>query len=337
MNKPNDLLYHIQYFFQTHLSQVRGLSANTVFAYRDTLRLFLEFVAAFKNKPIKKLSLEDLHADSTLAFLEDIENKRKNSTVTRNLRLAALKTFFSYMITKDTLRVGQYQKIISIPQKRTAKPLMGYLEVQEVEAILNAINQNSSCGQRDYVLLKFLHNTGARAQEVCDLSVGTVQLQNPAWVTITGKGRKIRQVPLWPETSDLLKNHLKNKDVLDKEEAKLFVNSRGEKLTRFGLGHIVRKRIVQAIPKCPSLATKKIGPHSFRHTTGMHLLQAGVDLTVIKSWLGHVDLSTTHTYMEIDLQMKRKALSMCHPVGESKKLQQIITKNQDVISWLKTI
>jgi site-specific recombinase XerD len=336
MNKQNTLLCHVQYFFQTHLSQDRGLSVNTIFAYRDTLRLFLEFVAAFKNKPIKRLALEDLHADATLAFLKNIEDKRKNSPVTRNLRLAALKTFFSYMITKDTLRVGQYQKIISIPQKRAPKPLIGYLEAQEVEAIFNAINQNSTSGQRDYVLLKFLYNTGARAQEVCDLSVRDIQLHNPAWVMITGKGRKTRQVPLWTETSDLLKIHLKNKDVLDKEEANLFVNSRGEKLTRFGIWHIVRTRIVQAIPKCPSLGTRKIGPHSFRHTTGMHLLQAGVDLTVIKSWLGHVNLSTTHGYVEIDLQMKRKALSMCHPIGESKELQKIIKKNHDVISWLKS-
>ena len=337
MNKSNTLLYHVQYFFQTHLTQERGLSANTIFAYRDTLRLFLEFVAAFKSKPITKLALEDLHADAALAFLKDIEDIRKNSAVTRNLRLAALRTFFSYMITKDTLRVGQYQKVISIPLKKAPKLPMGYLEVQEVEAILNAINQDSSCGQRDYALIKLLYNTGARAQEVCDLSVGTLQLQTPAWVTITGKGSKIRQVPLWTETSILLKTYLKNRAILDQAEAKLFVNSRGEKLTRFGIRHIIRTRIAKAIPQCPSLATKKIGPHSFRHTTAMHLLQAGVDLTVIKSWLGHVCLSTTHAYVEIDLEMKRKALSICHPIEDSKGLQQILKKNHDVISWLKAL
>ena len=331
------LLYHVQSFFQTHLSQDRGLSTNTIFAYRDALKLFLEFVAAIKNIPIKRLTLEDLHADSILAFLRDIEDKRKNSTVTRNHRLAALKTFFSFMITKDTLRVGQYQKIISIPQKRAVKPLMGYLEVKEVEAIFNTINQNSSSGQRDYVLLKFLYNTGARAQEVCDLSVGDIQLQNPAWVNITGKGRKTRQVPLWPETSSLLKTYLKNQNILDNSASKPFLNSRGEKLTRFGIRHIVRTRIAQTIPKCPSLATKRITPHTFRHTTAMHMLQAGVDLTVIKSWLGHVSLSTTNAYVEIDLQMKHKALSMCQPIGESKELQQIIKENNDVISWLKLV
>jgi len=337
MNKSNALLSYVQYFFQTHLAQDRGLSANTIFAYRDTLRLFLEFVATLKSKPITKLALEDLHADAVLAFLKEIENVRKNSAVTRNLRLAALRTFFSYMITKDTLRVGQYQKVISIPLKKAPKPLMGYLEVQEVEAVLNAINQDSSCGQRDYALIKFLYNTGARAQEVCDLSVGALQLQAPAWATITDKGRKIRQVPLWTETSILLKTYLKNRAILDQAEAKLFVNSRGEKLTRFGIRHIIQTRIAKAIPQCSSLATKKIGPHTFRHTTAMHLLQAGVDLTVIKSWLGHVCLSTTHAYVEIDLEMKRKALSMCHPIEDSKGLQQILKKNHDVIGWLKSL
>ena len=337
MNKSNTLLSHVQYFFQTHLSQDRGLSPNTVFSYRDTLRLFLEFVAGFKNRPIAKLALEDLDADAALAFLKDIEDKRKNSAVTRNLRLAALRTFFSYMITKDTLRAGQYQKIVSISSKKAHKPLMGYLEVQEVEAILNAINQDSPCGQRDYMLIKLLHNTGARVQEVCDLSVGALQLQPPAWVTITGKGRKIRQVPLWTETSTLLKTYLKNRTILDQSEANLFVNSQGKKLTRFGIWHIIRTIIAKAIPKCPSLVTKKISPHTLRHTTAMHLLQAGVDLTVIKSWLGHVSLSTTHAYVEIDLEMKRKALSMCHPTKDSKGLRQIIKKNQDVISWLKSL
>ena len=337
MNKSNTLLSHVQYFFQTHLTQDRGLSPNTVFSYRDTLRLFLEFAAGFKNRPITKLALEDLDANVALAFLKDIEDKRENSAVTRNLRLAALRTFFSYMITKDILRAGQYQRVISIPFKKAQKPLMGYLEVQEVAAILNAINQDSSCGQRDYALIKLLYNTGARAQEVCDLSVGTLQLQTPAWVTITGKGRKIRQVPLWAETSILLKTYLKNRSIFDQAEAKLFVNSHGEKLTRFGIRHIIQTRIAKAIPKCPSLATKKIGPHTFRHTTAMHMLQAGVDLTVIKSWLGHVCLSTTHAYLEIDLEMKRKALSMCHPIEDSKGLRQILKKNHDVISWLKAL
>jgi site-specific recombinase XerD len=233
--------------------------------------------------------------------------------------------------------VGQYQKIISIPLKRAGKPLMGYLEVKEVKSILDAIDRETASGQRDYVLLKFLYNTGARVQEACDLSVSAFQLQEPYWVIITGKGRKMRLVPLWPETASLLKTYLTNRAILDKPDAKVFVNSRGESLTRFGIRYIIQTRITRAASQCPSLAAKKISPHTFRHTTAMHLLQSGVDLTVIKSWLGHVDLSTTHIYVEIDLEMKRKALSLCHPAEKSKELQQLIKQNHDVISWLKSV
>ncbi|OGX13362.1 MAG: hypothetical protein A2351_08810 [Omnitrophica bacterium RIFOXYB12_FULL_50_7] len=337
MNQSKVLLQYVQHFFQGYLTQTRGLSPNTVLAYRDALKLFLLFVSNFRNKSVSRLVLEDLDADTVLAFLKEIEQQRKNSAVTRNLRLAALKTFFSYLITQDTLRVGQYQKVISIPLKRAAKPLMGYLDVKEIKAILSAINRKTSSGQRDYVLLQFLYNTGARVQEACDLSVGTFQLQDPPWVTITGKGRKIRQVPLWPETASLLKTYLANRAILDKPEAKVFVNSRGESLTRFGIGHIIQTRIAQATSQCPSLAAKKVSPHTFRHTTAMHLLQAGVDLTVIKSWLGHVSLSTTHIYVEIDLEMKRKALSLCRSMGKSAELKRLIKKNHDVISWLSLV
>ena len=337
MNPSKALLHHVQHFFQGYLNQGRGLSPNTVMAYRDALKLFLAFVTTFKSKSVTRLVLEDLDADTVLAFLKEIERIRKNSAVTRNLRLAALKTFFSYLIAQDTMRAGQYQKIISIPLKRAIKPLMGYLEVKEVKTILKSINRETFSGQRDYVLLKFLYNTGARAQEACDLSVSAFQLREQSCVTITGKGRKIRQVPLWPETATLLKSYLTNREIVDKPEAKIFVNSRGESLTRFGIRYIIQTRIAQTIPQCPSLATKKISPHTFRHTTAMHLLQAGVDLTVIKSWLGHVNLSTTHAYVEIDLEMKRKALSLCRPVEKSEALQRIIKQNHDVIRWLESV
>ena len=337
MDQAKEFLCHIQNFFQGFLSQTRGLSPNTILAYRDTLKLFLVFVVQFKRKSVSRLTLEDLDADTVLAFLKEIEHERKNSAVTRNLRLAALRTFFSYLITQDTLRAGQYQKIISIPLKRAAKPLMGYLELSEIKAILNAIDPKTALGQRDYVLLNFLYNTGARVQEACDLPVSAFQLQDPSWVIITGKGRKIRQVPLWPETAALLKTYFANRAILDKPETKVFVNSRGKSLTRFGIWHIIQTRIAQAIPQCPSLAKRKISPHTFRHTTAMHLLQAGVDLTVIKSWLGHVSLSTTHIYVEIDLEMKRKALSLCRPFEKSAELKRLIKQNHDVISWLESV
>ncbi len=337
MNQSTELLRHAQHFFQNYLSRDRGLSPHTILAYRDALKLFLLFSVIFKSKSVSKLALEDLDVDTVLAFLKEIEHTRKNSVVTRNLRLAALKTFFSFLITQNIVRASQYQRIISIPPKKETKPLMGYLEVKEVEIILDSIIKETALGQRDYVLLKFLYNTGSRVQEACDLSVGSFHLQGAPWVVITGKGRKIRQVPLWPQTASLLKSYLTNRGILDNPDAKVFASSRGVSLTRFGIWHIVQKRIRQAASQCPSLAMRKISPHTFRHTSAMHLLQAGVDLTVIKSWLGHVDLSTTHLYVEADLEMKRKALSRCHPMEKSIELHQLIKKNHDVISWLKTV
>jgi len=337
MKKTISLLQHVQDFFQNYLSIHRGLSPNTILAYRDALKLFLEFVSIRKKRSATRLVMEDLCADTVLAFLKEVESTRKNSAVTRNLRLAALKTFFSYMVTQDTLRVGQYQRIIAIPSKRAPKPLMGYLEIHEVKAILNAIERTSQSGERDYVLLNLLYNTGTRVQEICDLTVGNIHLHHPPFVTITGKGRKTRQVPLWLETTRLLESYLANRSMADNPETKLFFNARDEALGRFGIRYILQKRIADAIPQCPSLATKKIGPHTFRHTTAMHLLQAGVDLTLIKSWLGHVNLATTHAYLEIDLEMKRKALSVCHSLGKSNGLRKLLERNKDVISWLESV
>lgn len=337
MRKANKLLQYIQQFFQDYLAAHRGLSPNTIMAYRDALKLFLGFVAQWKNKSTTKLTLDDLTADVVLTFLKDIENTRNNSIGTRNLRLAALRTFFTYLSAQDPFRVGQYQRIIAIQSKRTSKHMVEYLEVHEVKAILNTIDQQTPSGERDYVMLNLLYNTGARVQEICDLRINSLRLGTPSLVTITGKGGKTRQVPLWSETVKLLENYLARRNLLNNPPAHLFLNSRGEPLGRFGIRHIIQKRVAAAISICPSLVNKKISPHMFRHTTAMHLLQAGVDLTVIKTWLGHVNLSTTHSYIEIDLEMKRKALAACGSVVESHNLKQLIRKNEDVIAWLETL
>jgi len=287
--------------------------------------------------PPTKLSLDHLNAEAVLSFLKRCEETQHNGIVTRNLRLSALRTFFTYLITQDPLRAGQYQRVISIPLKQSAHRVMDYLEVNEVKSILNLIDREKPLGRRDYVLLNLLYNTGARVQEVCDLRVGDVQWDSPPLVTITGKRRKTRRIPLWPETVALLKAYMVERNILHKPEEKMFLNARGEPLTRFGIYHMIKVRTHSAILHSPNLARKKIGPHTFRHTTAMHMLQAGVDLTVIKNWLGHVHLATTHAYVEIDLEMKRKALSATIPLADMKQLQSLINKNQDIISWLESL
>jgi site-specific recombinase XerD len=338
MSETKTLLSLVQAFFQDYLAGQRGLSPNTILAYRDALKLFLAFLAGRSGKPAAKLRLEDLKAEQVLAFLEDVEQKRNNCTATRNLRLAALRTFFQYMISEDTVRAGQYQKIVAIPLKRNPRPVMGYLDIAEVQAILNSIDRDTSTGNRDYALFSFMYNTGARVQEVVDATVGVVRFNSPPIVTLTGKGRKTRIVPLWQTTAATLLGHLKRRGIEKQQDARLFVNARGEPLTRFGVRHILRTRIESVAANCTSLVGRRISPHSFRHSTAMHLLQAGVDLTVIQRWLGHVQLATTHGYVEIDLEMKRKALAACTPpVDVDNGLHKILDENRDVIGWLERL
>jgi len=338
MSETKTLLSLVQAFFQDYLAGQRGLSPNTILAYRDALKLFLAFLAGRSGKPAAKLRLEDLKAEQVLAFLEDVEQKRNNCTATRNLRLAALRTFFQYMISEDTVRAGQYQKIVAIPLKRNPRPVMGYLDIAEVQAILNSIDRDTSTGNRDYALFSFMYNTGARVQEVVDATVGVVRFNSPPIVTLTGKSRKTRIVPLWQTTAATLLGHLKRRGIEKQQDARLFVNARGEPLTRFGVRHILRTRIESVAANCTSLVGRRISPHSFRHSTAMHLLQAGVDLTVIQRWLGHVQLATTHGYVEIDLEMKRKALAACTPpVDVDNGLHKILDENRDVIGWLERL
>jgi integrase/recombinase XerD len=337
MKNSKQLLKYVQAFFQQYLSAHRNLSPNTVLSYRDTLKLFLAFVMKQTGKHATNLALEDLQAEVILAFLDDIELTRHNSVASRNLRLAALRTFFRYLVTQDPLHAGQYQRIVAIPLKKRSRQVMEYLEISEVKALLETIDCKSASGRRDYVLLSLLYNTGARVQEICDLRVADLRLDTSPVVTITGKGRKTRHVPLWPETAGLLHNYIKERGISDCSQMKLFVNARGEPLTRFGIRHIIQEKVKQASEKCRSLTYKRISPHTFRHATAMHMLQSGVDLAVIKSWLGHVNLETTHAYVEIDLEMKRKALSTCTVVDNPEKLGHIIEQNKDVISWLESL
>ncbi|MBT7611371.1 MAG: tyrosine-type recombinase/integrase, partial [Bacteriovoracaceae bacterium] len=202
-----------------------------------------------------------------------------------------------------------------------------------LNTILACAEKNGKSGIRDFALLTLLYNTGARVQEVCDLRISNLRLENPPLLTLTGKGKKTRQVPLWKSTQEVLKNYLNITYEIDSTSF-LFTNRSGEKLSRYGIRYILNKYVRLAENIDPSIKDKNIGPHTFRHSTAMHLLQSGVDLNVIKSWLGHVDISTTHGYVEIDLEMKRNALKKCQPNIQS-DLKKFLRKNNNVITWLE--
>ena len=332
MKENKKLLQHVQKFFQEYLRGHRGMSPNTVFAYRDVIKLFLLFLVEHTGRKVAGLSLDHLGADAVLAFLDDIE-ARGNSVATRNLRLSALRTFFGYLAVQDPLRAAQYQRVIAIPQKQWSRPLMGYLEAEEVKAILESIDQAKPLGKRDHTLISLLYNTGARVQEICDLK-GEAVAQSPPLVVVTGKGKED------PAGAPLARNRQPACRLLEgpRSSGKSFFEREGHAADPAGhLRHHQKRRTKAAAGRCPSLAKKKVSPHTFRHATAMCLLRSGAELNVIKSWLGHVHVATTHAYVEIDLEMKRKALAQCTPLTDGNKLEDLIRKNEDIISWLESL
>jgi len=325
----------IQAFFRRHLIGTRGVSPHTLHAYRDAIRGLLRFAAARWKRAVVDLTLDELGRGTVLAFLEHLEQGRGNAVVTRNARLAALHALYRFMAAEDPATLGVCQQVLAIPYKRTPSRPVTCLARAEVEHLLGAISRSTAHGRRDVALLQFLYNTGARAQEVVDVRLPAVRFEAPAQVRLLGKGRKERLCPLWPETIALLRAMLKDRGVRSDADVPLFVNATGRPLTRFGLRHIVRMRVAVAAVSRPTLSKVRITPHTFRHTTALHLLQAGVELNAVRSWLGHASIETTHAYVEVDLQMKRAALDACAP--PQLKSQAPVWNAPDLLTWLEAL
>jgi len=338
MPKTISIASPVKGFFEQHLVSQRGLSSHTVLAYRDTMKLFLNFAVRHCNKPCTDLMIDDLDANLVHSFLDHLERIRNNSVRTRNSRLAAIHAFFRYLATRDPRFIALCQSIIAVPFKRHARFVFEYLEQDEILHIFRYIDLQTLRGRRDDALLRFLYNTGMRAQELVDLDVNHVRFSRPYYVRIHGKGHKERTCPIWLETVNALKIYLENRSVRLTEKAPLFVNSKGQRLSRFGLRYIIGHRVAEAAKTCPSLRTRKITPHTFRHTTAMHLLQSGVDLNMIRSWLGHASIETTHEYVEIDLEMKRKTLQSAEKLlPKTGKQSPSWKRDPNVLEWLSNL
>jgi integrase/recombinase XerD len=298
-------------FFLRHLMVEKGASARTVEAYRDAFRLLLSYIEKRLKKQPVALQLADLTPALLLGFLDSLEKERGNSVRTRNARLAALKSFLRYAAGRDVTSLPVLQPSLAIPVKRYDKPLLGYLSRDELQAVLTSCKRDTWSGERDYVLLSVAYNTGARVSELVGLKLEDVELVQGANVRILGKGRKLRQVPLWKGTAALVRTWL---DRADKHpHAPLFPNRWGRPMSRSAVEKRLRLAVDAATTVCPSLAGRRISPHTLRHTTAMHMLQAGVDVTTLALWLGHADPATTHGYVEADLAMKEKALLKLQP------------------------
>lgn len=307
---PPELPDMIQRFFAIYLSQQRGVSPCTIASYRDTIRLLLTYISDRLARPPERLRLADLNADHLLEFLDHLERVRKNSPRTRNQRRAAICSFLRYVGRQYPESMHLTQRAMAIPSKRFKRRTIDYLTLSEVEALLQAPDSSKWSGRRDRVLFAVLYNTGARVSEIAGALVCDVSLSRPATLRLHGKGRKDRTVPLWRKTALLLRDWIRYQQL--PSNSPLFPNAKGDNLTRSGIAKRLRKAIHLASTTCPSLNAKTVSPHVLRHTTAMHLLQSGVEISVIALWLGHENPSTTHLYMTADLDMKEKALSLLH-------------------------
>jgi len=297
----------LQDFFCRRLITERGASTHTVASYRDTFELLLRFVAKRLGRQPSALAIQDLDAPLVLAFLDNLETERGNSRRTRNARLTAIRSFMRYVSMRAPTALAVAQRVLAIPTKRVDVPVLGHLTRDEIEALLDAPSATTWSGQRDRVLFALLYNTGARVSEVTRLRVADVLLDRECAVLLHGKGRKERAVPLWKSTASALRRWLGRID--QSPDASVFPNRVGTALSRSGVAYRLRLAVESAQVRCPSLATRPISPHTVRHATAMHLLQAGVDLSVIALWLGHESPMTTHRYLEADLSTKEAALA----------------------------
>jgi site-specific recombinase XerD len=307
-NERTELAALVTSFFTRHLAAELNASSHTIRSYRDTFRLFLRHVAAATGRRVAHLTLNDLTPGATLSFLDYLEQERSNAITTRNARLAAVRSFFSYAASQNAAVALLAQKILAIPFKKALGRLLGYLSEEELRAILASPNRSIPKGRRDYLILALLYDTGARVQELLDLCPADFRLDRLPLVRITGKGRKQRIVPLLPATTKLVCDHLAETNRSPTDTSPLLSNYRGEKMTRSGISFLLSHYRQLAAVDMPTLRRAGISPHTFRHTKAMHLLQAGVSPVTIKDLLGHSDLKTLDVYVQADLEMKRRAL-----------------------------
>lgn len=321
-------------FFHQWLGEQRNASRHTILAYRDAWRMFLRFVADRAGHPVAKLTLNHLTATEVIAFLQHVEAARGASIATRNCRLAAVKSFFLFVADREPAAAALCAEVLRVPSKKASKRAICYMEPDEVAAILAEPDQTTLLGQRDHTLLGFLYNTGARIQEALDVCPKHLRLDSPAHVRLFGKGRKERICPLWPETAALVVALLQRQPRNLGEP--IFSNRYGQKLGASGVRFQLRKYIESASKKTPTLSSKRISPHTFRHTTAVHLIAAGVDVTVIRSWLGHAHLDTTNHYAQANLQTKREALEKVASKARPSKPSRW-KRDQDLLTWLDSL
>lgn len=313
MSAPIAFAPLVRAFFTDHLLHQKQVSPETLAAYRDAVRLLLTFLQQHRHISPDQVTLDHLDVPVILAFLDHLETDRHNSSQSRNARLAALRSFFRFVAFRCPDRLDMTTRVLAIPRKKTTRRVVHFLTRAEMEALLTACDHGTWGGRRDHALLLTLYNTGARVSELTGLRRGQVRFGASTIVQLLGKGRKERAVPLWARTGRVLRAWFD--ELGDATPDFAFPSAQGRRLTRHGVAYLLRDAVTRTRPTCPSLTTKRVSPHVIRHSTAMHLLQAGVDLATIALWLGHERLETTHLYLEADLELKERALKQLSPLG----------------------
>jgi len=331
------LLALVESYINEHLRRVRGASAHTVRAYGHALRLFFLFLARRARRSMSNLQLDDITVESVLAFLDDLESTRGNTAGTRNCRLAAVRGLVEHLLRHDISRAKQYQRILSVHAKKARSRTVAYLEPEQVRAILAKPNRSTPTGLRDYALLLFLYNTGARVSEALALTPADIHRATlrPRHIRVLGKGDKERLCPLWPETSSALARLAANRRELS---SPVFRNARGNPLTRDGAAYVLARYVRLAAKDMPTLLRQRVTPHVLRHSCAVALLQAGVDVTVIRDYLGHASIATTSRYLSTNVKMKRDVLNaFWHRAGLVRKPHGRWRPTPDLLSFLSSL
>ena len=323
----------VQAYFGEYLTQQRALSPQTIAAYRDGFVLFLGFAEERLGMAPAAITLADVTPDLIMAFLDHLERQRHNSVRSRNARLAALRSFLKFAGHRDVASLHVIERALGVPVKRFERPMFGYLTRDEVLAIIGEPG-DSWLNQRDHALFLLMYNTGARVSEIIGITVADAVLDpSAACVHLHGKGRKQRSVPLWRSTVKALRAWLHVNPQFE-VTSPLLPNRDGKGMTRSNVAKRLSLAVSAAAVQYPHLMQQRVSPHTIRHTTAMHLLQAGVDITVIALWLGHESPVTTHQYVEADLAMKERALARLHEPDA--KIQRYRAPDS-LLNFLKTL
>jgi site-specific recombinase XerD len=338
--KPTDFSKSLTDFLSLYLPGEKGASSNTIHAYKDTFILFLKYMQDEKYINANKLILNDIKQESIIEFLDWLQKERRCSNSTRNARLAAIHAFFRYLQYRNPINLHEWQRILAIPIKRTEKPVVNYMSLDGIKLLLEQPCQSTPKGKRDLALLSLLYDSGARVQEIIDLTPSSINLNRPYTVKLSGKGNKSRIVPLMENQIRILTDYMESCKLTEVYTGKypLFFNGRRERFSRMGITLILKKYANKARSKDHALIPQNVTPHVLRHSKAMHLLQSGVNLIYIRDFLGHTSITTTEIYARIDSKYKREALEKVYIDVTNRKNgdTSLWYEDTELMEWLKS-